>query len=156
MGGSFALCQPKSKIGYGAYFVLQRFTEYGTSKSPEIHSKRFEQTSSTKAELQTFLWALESVENISKDITVYTDCQNIIGLRARRERLEARNYYSKKGRLLRDYELYQAFFQRLDDMNITIIKVKGHRPSQSQNQIERLFSLVDKESRRVLRTAIQK
>jgi len=60
---------------------------------------RFEQTSSTKLELQTLLWALgETITLANGDdmtLTVYTDSQNIIGLPRRRARLEQNNSYSR-------------------------------------------------------------
>lgn len=61
--------------------------------------KRFEQTNSTKLELQTLLWALSETIALGRGgdmvLTVYTDSQSIIGLPGRRTRLEESNYFSR-------------------------------------------------------------
>ena len=87
---------PQLKIGYGAYLLVspEEF-EKGTLKQ-EVQLKRFNNTSSTKLELETLLWALKEIESLKCKVTVYTDCQNIIGLEKRRERFEKNNYFTKK------------------------------------------------------------
>ena len=83
--------------------------------------------------------------------TLYTDCQNIIDLPGRRERLEQNNYFSSKNKRLNNYELYQGFFRLTSRINYTLVKVVGHRVSSNKDAIDRLFTLVDKASRRALR-----
>ncbi len=108
----------------------------------------FTNTSSTKIELQTLLAALSEVPTSCAPLTVYTDSQNILSLLERRAGFEARDYHSKKGHLLRNAEIYQAFFQLLDQRVFKLVKVKGHKSSQSRDAIDDLFSLVDKASRK--------
>jgi len=116
----------------------------------DIKIKRFEDTSSTKLELQTLLWSLEEInENII--IEVYTDCQNIIGLQDRREKLEKNNFHSTSGKLMNNHELYKEFFKKVDELNLTFIKVKGHKKSSLKDKIDTIFNLVDKASRSALR-----
>ena len=100
----------QSKIGYGAYLAL---IEPGLSLSElktQVKVKRFEQTSSTKLELQTLLWALSEIQTSERKVIIYTDSQNIIGLPGRRSRLERNNYLSNKNIFLNNYELYQEFY----------------------------------------------
>ncbi len=141
----------QSKIGYGAYLAV---SEYGLSLDSLrecVKVRRFEHTSSTKLELQTLLWALRDIQSFEGKVIVYTDSQNIMGLPGRRERFEQNNYYSKKNRLLNNYELYQEFFRMTDQLNCKFIKVRGHQVSHQKDDIDRLFTLVDRASRNALR-----
>lgn len=141
---------PQKKIGYGAYFVYTDIDTIERAKE-KIQTKRFIDTSSTKLELEVLLWALDDVELQNKEIFIYTDCQNILGLEKRRKKLESNDYKSAKGKLLNNHELYKQFYKKIDKLNCTFIKVKGHKPSQSKDSIDDLFTLVDRGSRDELR-----
>ncbi len=65
---------PQKKIGFGAYFI---YDENLTTQN--IKLKKFEDTSSTKLELEVLLWALADESVLKNEIIVYTDCQNILG-----------------------------------------------------------------------------
>ena len=141
----------KSDIGYGAFLAI---TDSETSVSnPEqfVKVKRFEQTSSTKLELQTLLWALSEIFDFKGRITIYTDSQNILGLAGRRERLEKSDFYSKQNRRIANWELYQDFYRLTDKLNIEIQKVSGHKKTNTKDNIDRLFTIVDRASRNALR-----
>ena len=149
---------PQQKIGFAAYLqVLDENISLDEMKK-HIKIKRFEDTSSTKLELQTLLWALDELQKEIKDentsIEVYTDCQNIIGLENRREKLEKNNFHSSSGRLMNNHDLYKEFFKKLDELNLTFIKVKGHKKDSLKNHIDDIFNLVDKASRNALRQII--
>ena len=141
---------PQKKIGYGAYFVCSGIVTLESAKQ-KVQVKRFVDTSSTKLELEVLLWALEDVALINKKIIIYTDCQNIIGLESRREKLELNKFKSSKGKLLNNHELYKIFYEKMDEFNCTFIKVKGHKPSKEKDLIDSLFTLVDRNSRDALR-----
>jgi ribonuclease HI len=140
-----------SKIGYGAYLAVSE------SGLPEellrslVKVRRFEQTSSTKLELQTLLWALRDIQSLGNRVIVYTDSQNIMGLRRRRERFEQNDYRSKKNRHLNNYKLYQDFFRMTDQLECEFVKMRGHQVSNQKNDIDRLFTLVDRASRNAQR-----
>ncbi|BHH81849.1 RNase H family protein [Desulforhopalus sp. 52FAK] len=136
----------KLKIGYGAYLVLP---EDGEPQTDQIKIKQFADTSSTKLELQTLLWALSEIS--ATEIISYTDSQNIVRLNARRKRLEANHYYAKTGKLLNNHELYKQFFQYTDNLDLTFNQVRGHAPAKNKSKIELIFSLVDRASRNALR-----
>ena len=141
----------QSKIGYGAYLLL---SEYGLSLDllkSSVKVKRFEQTSSTKLELQTLLWALCDIEIEGCTVNIYTDSKNIVDLPDRRERLEKTDYRSRKKRCLKHHKLYQAFFRLTDQIDCRFVKVRGHQPSNQKKDIDRLFTFVDKASRNALR-----
>ena len=141
----------QSKIGYGAYLAVFDQALSLESLRKNIKVKRFEQTSSTKLELQTLLWALCDIQALGCKVVVHTDSQNIIGLPGRRERLEKREYRSKKNMLLNNYELYEEFYRISDQIDFELVKVLGHQVTSQKNEIDKLFTLVDRASRNALR-----
>ena len=141
----------QSKVGYGAYLAVSERGLSLDSLRECVKVKRFEHTSSTKLELQTLLWALKDIQTLESKVTVYTDSQNIMGLPVRRERFEQNSYRSKKGRLLNNYELYQEFYRMTDQLKCRFVKVRGHQVSSQKDDIDRLFTLVDRASRNALR-----
>ncbi len=141
----------QSKIGYGAYLAVSECGLSLDSWRARVKVRRFEHTSSTKLELQTLLWALRDIQALGGKVIVYTDSQNIVGLQGRRERFEQNNYRSKKNRRLNNYELYQEFYRMTDQLNCKFVKVRGHQVSNQKDDIDRLFTLVDRASRNALR-----
>jgi len=130
---------PQTKIGYGAYLLL-------IDGQASINVQHFENTSSSKLELETLLWALSDIDDASSyAVTLYTDSQNIVGLDARRAKIMANP-------TLKNYALYQAYFQITDTLNLTIIKVSGHLKSSLKDETDQYFSMVDKAARQALRT----
>jgi len=143
-----------SKIGYGAYLsVAERGFELDLLR-PQVKVKRFEHTSSTKLELQTLLWALGDVRPGRRRVIVYTDSQNILGLQRRRGQLERNDYYSKDNKRLNNFELYQEFFKMIDQLECAFVGVSGHKRLNQKDEIDRLFTLVDRASRNALREAL--
>lgn len=144
---------PQKKIGFAAYLKLSNENLSLEEMKKNIKTKRFEETSSTKLELQALLWALNELEeNLSID--VYTDCQNIIGLENRREKLEKNNYLSSSKKIINNHLLYKEFFKKIDRFNLNFIKVKGHKKTSLKDEIDNIFNLVDKSSRNALRESI--
>lgn len=134
----------QSHIGYGAYLAVSERGVPLDSVRARVEVRRFEHTSSTKLELQTLLWALSDIQVLGSRVTVYTDSQNIMGLQGRRDRLE-------KNKRLNNYELYQEFYRMIDQVDCSFVKVRGHHVSNQKNDIDRLFTLVDRASRNALR-----
>ena len=142
---------PQEKIGFGAYLLLDDENESLEELKEHIKIKRFENTSSTKLELQTLLWALDEIADKNVIIEVYTDCQNIIGLENRRDKLEKNHFCSSSKKLIANHELYKDFYEKLDSLNLTFIKVKGHKKNSLKDEIDNIFNLVDRASRNALR-----
>lgn len=105
-------------------------------------------------ENETLLWALNDVDFKNFKVTVYTDCQNIIGLKDRRDRFEKNDYLTGKGKLIKNHELYKEFYKITDILDCELIKVKGHKKSSTKNEIDNIFTLVDKATRNALREYI--
>lgn len=145
---------PKSKIGYGAYLFVSEETSYSESLKSNVKVKKFDQTSSTKLELQTLIWALSNIQERSCKLLIFSDSQNITGLLGRRTRLEQNNYQSKKNKRIKNYKLYQEFFRMVDGLDCKFIKVCGHKASHLKDETDKLFTLVDKRSRKSLRDSV--
>jgi ribonuclease HI len=142
----------RSHIGYGAYLAVSGRGLSLDLLQKQVNVKRFEPTSSTKLELQTLIWALGDIQAIGRKVIVYTDSQNIVGLPGRRDRLEQNDYRSKNNKRLNHYELYQEFYRITDSLDCELFKVRGHRVSNQKDDIDRLFTLVDRASRKALRS----
>ncbi len=142
---------PQSRTGFGAYLLLEKKEFFCGELENRIKIKQFDNTSSTKLELETLLWALNDVSLKNFKIIVYTDCQNIIGLKKRRDRFEKNNYMTSKGSVIKNHELYKDFFKRLDILDCEFIKVKGHKKASVKNEIDEIFTLVDRATRTALR-----
>ena len=65
--------------------------------------------------------------------------------------LEQKNYFSSKNKRLNNYELYKEFYRLTSSIKCNLVKVLGHQVSSKKDQIDKLFGLVDKASRRALR-----
>lgn len=141
----------KTGIGYGACLIVTDQEVPSDEMKKQVKIRRFENTSSTRLELETLLWALSSVPPENTRIKIYTDSQNIIGLPGRRKRFEQNDYHSKNGRLISNHDLYMEFFRVIDLFDIELIKAKGHQPTFRKDEIHRLFAFVDKASRKALR-----
>ena len=141
----------RSNIGYGAYLAVSEPGLALDSLRTRVKVKRFEHTSSTKLELQTLLWALSEIQAVGRKVIVYTDSQNILGLQERRGRLEQNDYRSKNNKRLEHYKLYQAFYSMIDQLDCELVKVRGHQVADQKDAIDRLFTLVDRTSRKALR-----
>lgn len=141
----------RSKKGFGAYLLVSESGLAMEDLKALVKVQCFEPTSSTKLELQMLLWALKDIQTAGKNLIVYTDSQNIVGLPGRRDRLEKNEYRTKNGGYLNNYELYREFYQMMDKLAFTLVKVEGHKTADRKNDIDRLFTLVDRASRNALR-----
>ena len=139
-------------MGCGAYLVVNENEGFGTELKEKIKIKKFNNTTSTKLELQTLLWALSELENIFQKVVIYTDSQNIMGLARRRSSLEKNEYHSEKGKILSNHELYREFFKRTDQMNCAFVKVDGHQTNKNKNEYDQLFTIVDRAARKAVRS----
>jgi len=159
---------PNSGFAVGGFFLCgdQELTELAAAADPKITVELFtnDYTNNTRIEIITVLNALdyykknclaEASLNQPSPI-IYTDCKTVCDLLGRREKLVARNFQSKKsGHLLRSHDLYRQFFDIYDELNPTIVWVKGHSPSKDHNHIQKIFSYVDRTVRRALRSKLK-
>jgi len=140
-----------SRIGYGAYLAVSERRFLSDSSRRQVKVRRFEHISSTKLELQTLLWALGDIQAVSSRVIVYTDSQNIMSLPGRGEGFEHNDYRSKKNRCLNNYKFYKEFYRLTDRLDCKFVKLRGHKVAKQKDDIDSLFTLVDRASRKALR-----
>jgi ribonuclease HI len=155
-----ASVNPGLRLGVGAYVMIPSSFMGAPSEvigRPKItwrlKVRRFEDTSSTRLELQTVLWALEeNRQGPYGSLTIYSDSQCILGLLKRKPRLMAGGFLSKKtNRQLGNASLYRTFYESHDESGFNVVKVAGHSGSRVQDSAHRIFSFVDKEARKALK-----
>ena len=146
----------QSGIGFGAFLLVNDINAPLSRLKDKVETVRFEETTSTKLELQMLLHAFDTVPKSTERLEVYTDSQNIISLLKRRRRLEDNNFHSNGGRLLNNAALYREFFRLIDQLHCEFIKVKGHKKTNQKDAVERIFTLVDRASRNALRREIRR
>ncbi len=143
--------EPVSKVGYGAALLVTNLNEPIDNLKMLVKVKCFENTSSTKIEIQTLLWILEELKPFSGKLILHTDSQNIEKLLDRKERLQNNNFLNKQNRPIKNSALYREFYRFTDELNIEIIKVRGHNRTRLKNNTDHIFTLVDRASRKALR-----
>jgi len=150
---------PQRKIGIGGYLLVPvALLEIDPDRikrdevSAQLKINRFEETSSTRLEVQTLLWALEdSRVEVTGSLKIYTDSQCVAGLLGRRTGLERSDFITKRsGRPLANEDLYREFYAAYDQLGFQLIKVPGHSRTSSHDTVQRIFSYVDREVRKEL------
>ena len=140
-----------------SYFEAENVAATKKDIAARIKIRRFENSSSTRLEVQTVLWALVETEKTvpkhgSMTLQVYTDSQCVAGLHGRRSRLSSCDFLSKKtGRPLKNADLYRTFYELSDKMKFFITKVSGHMSASSRDTVHQIFSCVDQEARKALK-----
>lgn len=155
---------PRSGCGVGAYVVLPvSFLESPpediepADMAERLVTRRFADTSSTKLEVQTVVWALEEYRKERQPqgtakLLLYTDSQCVAGLQGRRAALESRGFMSKTTQQeLQNASLYRQYFRLADELGLEVIKVAGHSRSHSLDTVHTIFSVVDRAVRTELR-----
>ncbi|MGR3219015.1 MAG: GIY-YIG nuclease family protein [Candidatus Anammoxibacter sp.] len=159
-----ASLNPELKVGVGGYLIVPESlikTPPNRIKTSELDKipvlRRFKNTSSTKLEVQTVLWALEeycigSTISGSAKLHIYTDSRCVACLLIRRGRLESNNFHSKGGnRLLKNASLYRKYYELHDRLKFEVTKVSGHTRSHSRNTVQRIFAFIDQKTRKSLK-----
>jgi ribonuclease HI len=154
---------PQARLGIGGFLLVPvQFLENQPQQieqeqiAARLRIKRFAETSSTRLEVQTVLWALEDSQeelsdSASGSLQIYTDSQCVAGLLSRRADLESRDFIARRsGKRLANALLYRDFYAAYDHLGFQLIKVAGHSRACSHDSVHRIFSHVDREVRRAL------
>jgi len=141
----------RTKVGFGAYLLVDNLKSDLDLLKSRIKTKPFDNTSSTKLELQTLLWAFDDVQLNDQKVIVYTDSQNTVKLLGRRKKLEQNNYYTSRNKRINNFELYQQLYKLADRMNFELIQVRGHQKTKNKDIIDKVFTLVDRAARKAQR-----
>lgn len=63
----------------------------------------------------------------SASIRIYSDSQYVTELPQRKQKLQAANFFSKKGTHIQNHLLVQSLFEKIAANNVTFEKVKAHQ-----------------------------
>ena len=159
----------QEKIAIGAFFTIEEKNLKNLSSLDPYALKEFVSSKikyvevnthkSTLAEIKTFLHIIKSLQPLSeKELTFYTDCQTLTDLHGfRGKKLISREFKKKDGSPLKHEKIYREIINLFQTYKIDIIKIKGHSPSSKKNNIiDLVFSIIDKHSRKKLRSIITK
>lgn len=141
-------CHPQS--GTGAWAALI-FDEGNEIVLQQIVKDTTHQRMELTAVIEALKYAHEEVEGFFITI-LYTDSQYVIGLRARREKLEKNNFLTKKGTAIQNVDLVKVFFALCDQVLPDLHKVKAH---QKQDDTPNHNRTVDKLVRKTLRAYLK-
>lgn len=150
---------PQLKLGMGAYllipFPIEELKENGIENpqlfSNKIKSKIFENTSSTKAEIQTLLWALSDFQDVliaPFKLTYCTDSQGITSLVNRKQKLLSTNFKKNGDEQIRNAALYSEFYKKQELLNFELVKIKGHSPKSKKDNLQLIFTIIDRKVRK--------
>jgi|SRR3990167_211773 len=161
-----AATSPQTGVAVGAFlcFGKEYISEYAECSIERLSAKlateivyiELKSKKSTWSEIRTVIDALNFARRNTVSgctIQIYTDCQSLCDLLGKRkEKLKSSNYTTRTGKLLNNATLYQELFEVADKVTIQTCKIKGHRLiSQRTTWQDRIFSLLDKFSRKKLR-----
>ncbi len=153
-------------LGVAGFLLFTRSTDHKASNfaSSVLRTRKMTVTNNIRAEIEGVLWALNTLRTewlitdgrLSEnkyEINLFTDCQSIINLLPRRDKLESTNYMShRKKSVLTNADLYRQFYEVYDLLLPRFFWVKGHSRKNDQKWIEKNFSYIDQVVRKELRT----
>ncbi len=156
-------------LGVSGFSVFESETthEQGAMTRAGIRTHFFKESNNIRAEIIGALWALNTIAEESKnsgsgklsdklEINLFSDCQTLTNLLARRGKLIATDYISKRKNLpLVNTDLYKDFFIVYDELQPIIHWVNGHTKKENQTAIQKNFEMVDKQVRKELRTMVK-
>lgn len=165
-----AATSPQAGIAIGAFICLEQqqineldqFTIEILSKhlANKVSYKKYTSNKSTWSEITTAIHAFSSIrENTPsiRKVEIYTDCQSLCDLLGKRkEKLEKNNFMNRNGKVIQHAKLYKELYAIVENFEVQIIKVKGHNPKyRCLSWQERVFSVLDKFSRKKLRLIVR-
>ena len=156
---SFSKAHELGIIGYASFSGTTQHESVSIADLG-LNISEIKEGNNIRAELRGAITALRSCPKCER-VILYTDCQNIINLPSRREKLESTNFISQsKNHPLANADLYREFYTLFDQYNPELFWIKGHTSAANYsteinlNRIQKNFSYLDKEVRRFLREYI--
>ena len=164
-----AATSSKMNIAVGAFLCMdqneiQNYAECSiedlyTQLADKIVYQKYDSKKSTWSEIKTVIDSLNFIHQHSPSIQkveIYTDCQSLCDLLGKRkEKLQKNNFITRTGQVLQNASLYQELYSIAEKFQITPFKIKGHSAKSNRVSVqERIFSVLDKLSRRKLRSLL--
>jgi ribonuclease HI len=143
-------------IAFIGWFIFKGDQEHNNLqvRNAKLNLLKIREVNNIRAEIRSVITSLQDLKKDS-NILLYTDCQAICGLISRRSKLEQSNFISKsKNQALANADLYKEFFSIYDKYNLTLHWVKGHSAGKNLSRVQKTFSYLDKQVRKMLRAEI--
>jgi len=115
-----------------------------------------ENTTHNRMELTAVIKAIEFLQDHHKNISrviIYTDSQYVMNLPARKEKLVALDFSSKKGKELHNVDIIKRLLQLYELYTIETIKINDHQKTNAVNEYNIAADIL---SRKMVRQAIKK
>lgn len=150
-------------LAVSGYLFFDSETSHATSEVVEanIQTRSFKVKNNIRAEIMganIILKELNDEINLKDidlknvEINLYSDCQTLIDLLRRRDKLQANNFISSKKKAeLANADLYKEFYALYDLIKPQINWVKGHSRNAGQSVEQKNFQIIDKKVRKELR-----
>ena len=149
---------PATHSGIAGFLLMEDSQKPHNASQNSVITHKFSETTCSKLEIEGFLWSLGVLADRLESLTIplpleiFTDSKTLYELPGRRKKLESENYLTRKtSKLHRHAKLYQQVYQLLDTYTIHLNFIPGHKPKAEKSHEDDLFSLVDRETRRLLR-----
>ena len=142
-------CDVETNIGaWAAILLLQEEKVVLSGVEKDTTHNRMELLAAINA-----IHHLDKTQYSASEIIVFTDSQYIVGLPARKVKLQQSNFKTKTGKLIRNDDLLKQIFELLENRNLSFTKVKAHQRKTATHNYNRE---VDKLVRKTLRTFLKK
>lgn len=154
-------------IGYLIYNNEKEHTEILPSDKDgkgELVLLEISEGDNIRSEIKGALAALSNCPSGSR-VVLFTDCQTIVDLPARRDNLESTDFISKaSGKELTNAQLYRDFYRAYDLLKLEVKWIRGHGPgrslgsspvqidSENLDPVQSNFAYLDKKVRKFLRS----
>lgn len=116
-------CHTQSRTGAWVAIILT-----GTEK--KILTGIVHDTTHNRMELSAVIKGIEYIKRNYPAITtirLFSDSQYVIGLRGRKEKLSATNFFTKKGNEMQNADLVKELLALFSTLSVELIKVKAHQ-----------------------------
>ena len=151
---SFSKAHHLAVMGY-VIFNNHLEHELADVSQQSFHLHSMTEDNNIRAEVRGAILALKACET-GANVILFSDCQTVVGLPRRQEKLIATNFIGKKKNLIiNNADIYQAFYKEFDRIGPEIYWVAGHALKNKKTKIDKNFSYVDKQVRKKLREMIR-
>lgn len=138
------------------YVVFKNKLEHELADVSKLHVNinSVKEKNNIRAEVKATILALNSCPTGS-NVILFSDCQTVVGLPRRKEKLIASKFIGRKENILNNADIYQEFYKESDRVQLIIHWIEGHISKDKKNKSHNIFSSVDKKVRRKLREIIK-
>jgi ribonuclease HI len=127
-----------------------------TGKEKQVLTGKASNTTHHRMELTAVIKAIEYVRKMHPSLTeikIFSDSQYVIGLPARKEKLSALDFATKKGNEIKNTKLVKELLAHAASITLHFIKIKAHQKNHDRAVLYNREA--DKLSRNIVRQAVK-